>query len=360
MNFQSRIERLRTQVKKTRCDALLISHSTNIRHACGFTGTAGLLLLTPTQAHFCTDFRYQEQAAQQLGPSFKIHIAKKGLFREAARVAKAQALSRIGIEAEHVTVAAFEEMQKLFAPSVMAPTKAIPEGVRLQKDAGEMEIMRRAIALIDEVFAHACGMLKPGLSEREVAEELHAQMRARGASGPSFDTIVASGIRGALPHGVASDKKIEHGDMVTIDMGAKLDDYCSDFTRTVCIGKPTAEQQKVYETVWDAQVRAGEAMRAGIGCKEADGVARKIITDAGYGKYFGHGLGHGVGLDIHEAPRISPLGKGKLADGSVVSCEPGIYIPNWGGVRIEDLLLVGEGGSEVLSKGDKPRTILKL
>lgn len=366
MPLSSRRLALQAAMQKAKCDALLISHLPNVRYSCNYTGTAGLALIAPSALHFFTDFRYTEQARAQVPPEFKIHIAKKGLFRESARIARAQKtsngkpLARIGVEAEHVSVAAFQELQKLFPFATLVPTTGLVEGVRLLKDEGELEVMRRAIVLIDEVFEHICGFLKPGQSEREVSDECERQMRLRGASGPSFDTIVASGVRGALPHGVASDKKIEAGEMVTIDMGARLEGYCSDFTRTVCIGKADSEQQKVYETVWDAQVKAADAMRAGITCKEADGVARKSIADAGYGKYFGHGLGHGVGLDIHEAPRVSPLGKGKLQAGSVVSCEPGIYIANWGGVRIEDLILIQEGGREVLSHGNKPRKILEL
>ena len=369
MTSTSRIPALRGALAKhrPRCDALLISHLTNVRYACGYTGSAGLAMLSAQSTDFFTDFRYQEQARAQVDSDFSVHIAKRGLFREAARVAKVLARKnpsaqrmRIGIEAEHVSVAAFQELQQLFAPATLVPTKGLVEDVRLVKDEGELDVMRRAITLIDEVFADICGFLKPGLSEREVSDQCERLMKARGASGTSFETIVASGVRGALPHGVASDKIIEAGDMVTIDMGARLEGYCSDFTRTVCMGRPTTEQQKVYEAVWDAQVRGCDAMRAGIPCKEADGVARKSIADAGYGKYFGHGLGHGVGLDIHEAPRVSPLGKGKLVAGSVVSCEPGIYIAGWGGVRIEDLILIQDGGREVLSKGDKPRKILEL
>src|SRR5207244_2853508 len=184
------------------------------------------------------------------------------------------------------------------------------------------------------------GVRRPGLTELEVAAELERTMRQRGASGPSFTTIVASGERGALPHGLASNKAIELGDMVTIDMGALVDGYCSDLTRTVCLGKPTHEQQKVYETVWQAQTTAAQSLHPGLGCKAADAIARKVIEDAGYGKEFGHGLGHGVGLAIHEQPRLSKIGTGKLQAGNIVTCEPGIYIEGFGGVRIEDMLVI--------------------
>jgi Xaa-Pro aminopeptidase len=185
-------------------------------------------------------------------------------------------------------------------------------------------------------------------------------MKLRGASGPSFGTIVASGVRGALPHGVASHKKLEAGDMVTIDMGAIVDGYCSDCTRTVCLGQPSRQQQKIYETVWRAQTEACKQLRPGLGVKEADAIARKIIEDAGYGRQFGHGLGHGVGMEIHEPPRLSKLGKGKLASGMIVTCEPGIYIDNEMGVRIEDMLIITESGARILTKAAKPRKILAL
>jgi Xaa-Pro aminopeptidase len=355
-----RLHNLRRALVRMNCDALAISNLTNVRYLCGYTGTSGLVLVSATEAFFITDFRYQSQAAQQVSSEYSIVIAEKGLWREAAQLAKKQRWKTLGFEAEHTSVAAWQDLQKELNPVETSPARAMVETLRLQKDEAEIAIMRRAVEIIDEVFEYICGVLKPGLSEREVSDELTRQMKLRGASGPSFETIVASGVRSALPHGVASDKILEAGELVTIDMGAIYNGYCSDCTRTVCLGKPTRKQQQIYEIVWRAQTAAAAALRPGLNVKAADAVARKIIEDAGFGKAFGHGLGHGVGIDIHEAPRLSRLGKGNLKSGMMVTCEPGIYLDGWGGVRIEDMLLITDSGAETLTQCAKPRKILAL
>jgi Xaa-Pro aminopeptidase len=319
-----------------------------------------MIVATPDAAFFITDFRYQSQAAQQLESSITTLIAERGLWSEAARRLKKLKIERIGFEAEHTSVAALEEIEKLIKPAQAISTKHAVEDLRLCKGEDEVAAIRRAVIVIDECFDYICGVLKPGMTEREVAQELEQQMRARGADGPSFTTIVASGERGGFPHGVASSKQLAAGDMVTIDMGALLGGYCSDCTRTVCLGKPTRRQQEIYELVWRAQTEAAAALRPGLNCKAADAVARKIITDAGYGEQFGHGLGHGVGLEIHEQPRLSKLGKGPLKPGMIVTCEPGIYLEGWGGVRIEDMLVITDNGAETLTQAPKPRRIIAL
>jgi Xaa-Pro aminopeptidase len=359
MNYQSRLSNLRRTFKKHGCDALVIGHRSNLKYLCGFTGTAGMAIVLPDTAFFLTDFRYQQQATQQVPPEYSIVIGKQGLWQEAAKVLRKKA-ARIGFESEHTSVATFEEIQKVLAPAKAVSTFRAVEELREVKDDDELAILRRAIRIADDTFAHICGVLRPGITEREVSIEIENFMKSQGASSVSFETIVASGVRSALPHGVASDKVLQSGELVTIDMGAKYEGYCSDMTRTVCLGKPTREQQKIYEIVWHAQTEAAANFRPGLGCKAADKVARDIIAAAGYGEYFGHGLGHGVGMQIHEQPRVSPLGKGKLRAGHVVSCEPGIYIPDWGGVRIEDLILITPNGGEVLCKARKPKKILAL
>jgi Xaa-Pro aminopeptidase len=217
-----------------------------------------------------------------------------------------------------------------------------------------------AASVADLCIDYIWGVLRPGLREDEVSLMMETFMREHGASGPSFTFIVASGERSALPHGVASSKVLSVGDLVTLDIGAIVDGYCSDLTRTVCLGKATAKQKKIYRTVWNAQTKSLQAVKAGARCTAVDKVARDIIADAGYGDYFGHGLGHGVGMDIHEQPRLSPLGKGTLKENMVVTCEPGIYIDGWGGVRIEDLIVVGKDGPKVLSHCAKPAKIMEL
>lgn len=359
MNYQSRLDQIRRTVRR-KCDAIVVSDLTNVRYLTSYNGTSGLVVATRDKAWFITDFRYKSQAAQQVPDIYEIVIAKRGLWREAARLLNMELVSKVGFESEHTTVAVFDEVRGWLKGAELVSMMRAVEGLRLHKDRDEIGILRQAIAITDDCFDYICGVLRPGLTEKEVAARLRRAMEERGATGPSFTTIVASGVRGALPHGVASEKKLAAGEMVTIDMGCIYNGYCSDMTRTVCLGKPTREQQKIYETVWIAQTTAAAALRPGLGCKAADKIAREIIDKAGYKENFGHGLGHGVGLNIHEPPRLSQIGKGKLAPGMVVSCEPGIYIPDWGGVRIEDLLVITETGAETLTKCSKPRKIIAV
>jgi Xaa-Pro aminopeptidase len=361
MNYPHRLQTLRSQLKTFECDALVITHLTNVRYLCGYTGTSGLVLVLPDAIYFVTDFRYRTQAQEQVGAHAKIAIAGKGLWKEAARIIDQEKAKRVGFESEHTSFASWEEIKELLEPAALPVSiKRAVEELRLFKDEDELEILRHAVKIADDTLAEVLEILRPGLSEREVAAAIESGVRSRGASGLSFDTIVASGARGALPHGVASDKLLEHGDMVTIDMGARYQDYCSDMTRTVCLGRANDEQKKIYEITYRAQVAASEALRPGLGCQEADAIARKIIDEAGYKENFGHGLGHGVGIDIHEEPRLSRLGKGELKAGMVVTCEPGIYVPEFGGVRIEDMLLITENGAEILTGTPKPAKLLEL
>ncbi len=358
MNYSLRLQKLRASLSSLECDALVVTNLTNVRYLCGFFGSSGLAIVASDKTFFVTDFRYQSQAAQQVPSECEIVIAREGLWKEAARLL--EKTPRIGFEAEHISVATREEIGELLPNAQLISTKRAVEELRLFKDADEIAIIERAVKVIDDCFEHICRFIQPGQSEREIALELERLMRELGASGPSFDTIVASGVRGALPHGIASDKIVERGDMITIDMGAIVDGYCSDATRTFCLGEPTAEQQRIYGLVWDAQIVASNALRAGLSCFDADEIARKIIRDAGLVEAFGHGLGHGVGMEIHEAPRLSFLGKGDLQAGMIVTCEPGIYLDGFGGVRIEDMLLITEDGHRVLTKATKPREIIAL
>lgn len=356
----NRLQNLQSSLKKLKCDAFCVTHLTNVRYLCGYTGSSGMVVLTRDETYFITDFRYRTQAADQIGKQAKIVIAERGLWKRAAQLLKKIGAPRIGFEAEHTSVAAWEEIKKLVAPAETVSTREVVEKMRLAKDESELKIIREAVRIADESYQAVLGFIKPGLSEIEVAHEIERQIRSRGGSGLSFETIVASGARGALPHGIASPKKLENGDMITIDMGARYGGYCSDMTRTVCLGKATAEQQEIYGLVWRAQVAAEQSLRPGLGCKAADKIAREIIDEAGFKKEFGHGLGHGVGLDIHEMPRLSKSGKGKLETGMIVTCEPGVYRAEWGGVRIEDMLFITENGAEILTQSPKPERIFEI
>lgn len=359
MNYSLRLNKLRESLPALECNALVVTNLTNVRYLCGFSGSSGMAIVTNDKTYFVTDFRYQSQAAQQVPAECEVVIAREGLWKEAARLLDAKDL-HVGFEAEHISVATRDEIAELLPDAQLVSTKRAIEELRLFKDVDEIAIIERAIQVIDECFEAICRVLEPGQTERFIAQTLQDMMRERGATGPSFDTIVASGIRGALPHGIASDKTIERGEMITIDMGAVVDGYCSDCTRTVCLGAPTGEQQRIYALVWDAQTAAANALRPGLSCFDADEIARAIIREAGLVEAFGHGLGHGVGMEIHEPPRLSFLGKGDLQAGMIVTCEPGIYLEGWGGVRIEDMLLITDDGHRVLTKATKPREIIVL
>lgn len=358
MNYAKRLQQLRAALPR-QCDAVFINHLVNVRYLCGFTGTAGALLVTREAAHFLTDSRYSVQAAQQVPEIYQVHIDNKNPWHRVAPLLSKSAKT-LAFESEHTSVATAEDAAQKLRKVELSPQRELVEKLRLIKDADELAIIQRAADVADQCFDYICSELRPGLREDEVALAMETFMREQGASGPSFTFIVASGLRSALPHGVASPKVLAAGDLVTLDIGAIVDGYCSDLTRTVCLGKATAKQKKIYRTVWEAQTRSLQAIKAGARCVDVDKIARNHIKEAGYGDYFGHGLGHGVGMDIHEAPRLSPLGKGTLKENMVVTCEPGIYIEDWGGVRIEDLIVVGKDGPQVLSRCTKPAKIMEL
>jgi Xaa-Pro aminopeptidase len=275
-----------------------------------------------------------------------------------ASLAADHSLVRIGFEASHVTVSAYRRMTEKLPGIEFFELGAILDEIRMCKDASEVELLRSVAQLSSASLATALELIKPGVRETEIAVALEFEMRRRGAEGRAFDFIVASGIRGAMPHGRASDKCIEKGDLVTLDYGALKDGYHSDETVTVACGQPDLRQQEIHNIVKVAHDLALEAVKPGISCRELDEVARSYIRDHGYGDYFGHGLGHGVGLQIHEAPTLSPRGTIVLAEGMVITVEPGIYIPDFGGVRIEDTVVVTNSGCSVLTSADKQLLIL--
>ncbi|MGL5514812.1 MAG: M24 family metallopeptidase, partial [Sporomusa sp.] len=258
---------------------------------------------------------------------------------------------RIGFESDFVTWQVYQQLASCLPAIELVPVQL--DCLRMIKDRQELALLTTAVEIADRAFDQALHMIKPGVTELEIAFELEYRMRKLGAEKPAFDTIVASGVRGSLPHGRASNKVIEAGELVTIDFGAVYQGYHSDMTRTVAVGKATDKQRDIYAVVLAAQLAGIGAVKAGKTGKEIDHIARQIITAAGYGEYFGHGLGHGVGLFIHEDPRLSPAGDIKLAKGMVTSVEPGIYLPDWGGVRIEDLVVVTTAGCTVLTASSK-------
>jgi Xaa-Pro aminopeptidase len=357
--MNARLSALRQKMAGQKLDAMLVTQAENRRYLSGFTGSAGYLFITATQAHLATDSRYWEQVGQQAADFTlaKIEAGKSNqLFAELVRAAGA---TRVGYEAGDLTVATYRDLQKALRPdraralARLVPTKGLVEGLRAIKDAAELALIERAVALGDAAFAYGVRRMKPGLTEKQAAWEIERYLREHGAEGVAFELIVASGPNGALPHARPSDRVIQAGEPIVIDMGCRVDGYNSDLTRTIVLGEPGEKFREVYAIVLKAQLAAEEALRAGPKGKEIDAVARQIIVDAGYGEYFGHGLGHGVGLAVHEEPGLGKLGEKPLQPNMVCTIEPGIYLPGEFGVRIEDMAVVTADGCRVLTKAKK-------
>lgn len=307
--------------------------------------------MTGSNAFFLTDSRYTSQAGSETS-GYQIRTYAKPLDEIAALV-KQFRIKTLGFESNHLSYDTYLRLRKALPKARVKPAGGIAGRLRAVKDGSEIALIRESAKVLDEGFALVKRLLKPGAVESEIALKIEFRFRARGAEATAFDTIIASGARGALPHGKASRKKIKKGELVVVDMGALKDGYNSDETRTFCVGRAGAEEKKIYKTVLDAQSRAIEMIRPGVKAVDVDAAARGHIAKAGYGKYFGHGLGHGVGLDIHEGPTLSPLSKDVLEEGMVVTVEPGIYVPGLCGVRIEDMALVTRDGCELLTKTPK-------
>jgi Xaa-Pro aminopeptidase len=344
-----KLSKVRQQLQTKGLDAILILQPANRRYLSGFTGSSGALLVTQRDALLFTDFRYIEQATAQ-APSFKVIKHAQVMWDTVSEHIKGLAL---GFEMSFVTVEQHQIFLDKFQGANLIPVTGLVEELRSVKEESELVEIEAAVNLADQAFAHILKYLEPGMMEKQVALELEFFMRKNGASGPSFDFIVASGPRSSLPHGLATDRVIGKGEFVKMDFGCIVNGYCSDITRTVVIGKPDEKQQEIYEIVLDAQLKAEAAIRPGVTGKEIDQIARDIITVRGYGENFGHGLGHAVGLAIHEEPRLSPTGQTTLKPGMVVTVEPGIYLPDWGGVRIEDMVVVTETGCKILTRAPK-------
>ncbi len=357
MNYQLRIAALRTELRKKKIDAFLIVHLPNVRYLTGFSGSNALVFVTPLQTYFLTDFRYKDQIAGEVTADEKI-VGQGPLIEIAAKKHIFGLSASIGYEKKHLSIGQFEEFTKAIGGKRLTATENIVEDLRGVKDESELEQIAKAVEITDAVFQKILGIVKPGIRELDVSAEISYLHKKFGAEKDAFDTIVASGVRGALPHGAASGKKIVKGEFVTLDFGCIVNGYHSDMTRTVCIGQPTAEMKKVYTIVSEAQRKGVDAVAAGIPAKDVDAIARGHITKKGYGAYFGHSLGHGVGLEIHEILRLASTYKKKLRRGNVVTVEPGIYLPGKFGVRIEDMAVVRENGCEILTVSPKELIIL--
>ena len=354
--LKNRVSAARVYLDKLQLDAMLFVNNSNIRYISGFTGSEGSLILWSDDTVFLTDSRYTYQASIEVKDIRTVEYREKlplivSLLQEKGSI-------RIGFEAEFMTVAFFRSLKELIPACELVPLGAELDDLRIIKDAGEIELLGKAAEIASNALLEILGEMKPDAIERDLALLLEFAMRKSGAEDKAFDFIVASGDRGALPHGRASDKKILSGELVTLDFGAVYNGYNSDETVTIAIGTPDNRQREVYQIVKDAHDLAIESVRPGISFKELDEKARDYIEKKGYGQYFGHGLGHGVGLDIHEKPVVSFRSDGVAAEGMVFTIEPGIYLPGWGGVRIEDTVYVTGDGCCLLTKVPKDLLII--
>jgi Xaa-Pro aminopeptidase len=352
----NRAQRLAEAVAGRELDALLVTDLVNLRYVSGFTGTNGLALVGAGEDGvrvFVTDFRYVERAAEEV-QGFEQRRGGRDLFDSVAEALPAKRPLRLGFDDAHLPVRRHRELGAALGDDVeLVPAGGMVEDLRRVKDSGELQRIRAAAALADEAFNAMLARGLTGRTERAVALDLEDEMRHRGASAPSFPSIVAAGPHGALPHAEPRDVEIEAGTLVVIDFGALVDGYCSDCTRTVATGELDGEAGEVYALVQRAQQAGLDAVRAGPSGREVDAAAREVIEEAGHGDEFGHGLGHGVGLEVHEAPRLAKSDDSALQAGNVVTVEPGVYLSGRFGVRIEDLVVVTEDGAEVLSSVDK-------
>ena len=340
----SRADRLEALLGERELDALLVTDLLNVRYLTGYTGTNGVCVVGPGLRLFLTDFRYVVQAERQV-KGFDRERGKQDLLEEAA----ARLSGRVGFEDHDMSVRSFERLKGLVGEDVeLVPAGRFVEGLRAVKEPGELDRIRAAAALADEIFAWVAERGLAGRTERQVALELETEMRSRGAE-PSFPSIVAGGANGALPHADPGDDEIPRDTLVVVDLGCLLDGYCSDCTRTFAAGSLTDELRRAYEVCLDAQEAGLDAVRPGASGPGADAAARDRIEAAGFGEAFGHGLGHGIGLLVHEAPRLAQESTDTLQAGNVVTVEPGIYLSGIGGIRIEDLVIVRDGEPEVLT-----------
>jgi Xaa-Pro aminopeptidase len=359
MDHKGRLQRLRQTLQQHRLDTLLVTHLPNIRYLCGFTGSAAVLALSEPRAVFFTDGRYTAQARQEVKGARVVIARKPPLLVAAEWLAKHKSDRRrrgahvVGIDGEHMPVAARTRLLSMLTDTFrLKEVPPLVEQIRMVKDAEEIERIRHAVLLAARLFDTVLETLRPGVRESEVAAEMEYAARQAGAEGMSFETIIAAGERSALPHGRASQEPIPEG-FVVCDFGVILTGYCSDMTRTLYVGRPSADVRLFYQAVLEAQLAAIEAVKPGVTVGEVDRAARNLLKKAGLARYFTHSTGHGVGLEIHEAPRIAAGQAEVLEPGMVITIEPGAYVPGRWGVRIEDMVVVTEGGCEVLTPTTK-------
>ncbi|MFW6105301.1 MAG: M24 family metallopeptidase [Chloroflexota bacterium] len=351
-----RLQELRTSVAEKGLDAILIAQPENLRYLSGFTGSSGCLLISGQNAILATDFRYVEQAKGE-SADFEIIQTKRELRDWLPGLVSDLRWHKLGFEASFISYEGYNKLSEAIKARQinleLIPTTGIVEQLRSIKEPEEIEFIAKAIELVDAAFEQAKLIIHPGITEKETAWEIEKLLRQEGSEGMPFEIIVASGPNSALPHARPTEKIIGSGEPVLIDMGARINGYCSDFSRTLVLGKADKSLQEIYNIVLKAQTTAMEEIESGIDASQADRLARSVVEQAGYGDAFGHGLGHGVGLAVHEFPSLGPSSSDSLADGMVFTIEPGIYLTGQGGVRIEDMVVLENGKARVLSKSKR-------
>ncbi len=332
--------------------ALLVSHPPNIFYVSGFSGSSARLLLTEKRVVLFTDFRYMEQAGAEAPFCEIVKLAGTGattIFQQIWELLKDEGISAIAVEEARLTLQEFNRLGAVDSRLEVLPCSDVVEEIRAVKEEREIESITAAVRIADHALRETLPLLKPGISEREFAGELEYRMRLAGAAGISFPTIVASGPRSALPHGLAEKRIIGEGELIVVDFGAVWDGYCSDMTRTFVLGEPTPQQEHIHALACAAREMALQTIKVGARASAVDAVVRQLFEKEGYGAAFGHGLGHGVGVEVHERPTLSPLSKDELQENMVFSVEPGIYLEGNGGVRVEDLVVLGPEGPQVIT-----------
>ncbi len=356
MPVKKRLRRLRVSIEDKGLDAILVSQPQNVRYLSGFTGSSGWLIISEQNAVLATDFRYTQQAKGE-SPDFQIIQIKQQLHDWLPDIISDFGWHKLGFEANSVSYDSHRKLHKAIKTNQvnlkLIPTNGIVEQLRSIKEPEELVFIKKAVELTDAVFEQVKSVIRHGITEKEAAWEIEKSFRQEGSEGIPFEVIVASGSNSALPHAQPAEKMILTDEPVLIDMGARINGYCSDFSRTMFLGEPNKTFRDVYDVVLKAQNTAIEKIRSNMAASQADHFARSVIEQSGYGDCFGHGLGHGVGLAVHESPTISPSSSDLLTDGMVFTVEPGIYLEGQGGIRIEDLIVLENGKAKVLSRGSK-------
>ncbi len=355
--FKQRLNRLQGELVKRSLDGIIITNKYNLAYVTGFYGTFGYAIITQNDAFLITDSRYIEEANKQ-AEHFKAIKLKDNLYEEINLIIQKYQIKTLGFEDLDISYYKYKQLVEKTNKVTLIPIGEIFNDFKKIKDSEEIIKIKNAIKIADRAFSHILKIVRPGITEKEIALEIEFYMKKQGASALSFDTVVVSGLRSSLPHGQPTNKKIKKGDIITLDFGCIFEGYCSDITRTIAVGTISKELKDIYNIVLQAQLKALENIRPGLLAKDIDKIARDVIASHGYANYFGHALGHGVGTEVHEQPRISPKNQEVLKPGMIITIEPGIYVEGLGGVRIEDMVLITEDSIENLTFSTKELLIL--